>query len=250
MDEALGIRHRVGAVRVDGDLDLRPERLARRLDAGRRDMRRAVHGADAHLHRLEAALGDIGLELVADLVGGRPAARGIGRHAVELAAAEQLPDRLAEMLAQNVPQRDVDRADGGDRHAAARDLRHGMALARGETGARAVVEHLPDRADVAGMAADQQRPDLVVEHVDQRAIVAGTAGGVLALAPADQSVIGLDAQDGRVEGAHLPEIAAVLAFRRDGYANPPCVTVLDAHWRPLPFRALAEGRTAVDRAPT
>ena len=36
------------------------------------------------------------------------------------------------------------------------------------------------------MHADGLRADLVVEHVDERAIVAGAAGGVLALAPADQ----------------------------------------------------------------
>ena len=62
-------------------------------------------------------------------------------------------------------------------------------------------------------AADQLRPDLVVEHMDQRAVVAGAAGRVLALAPADQAVIGLDAQDGGVERAHLAEVAAVLATR-------------------------------------
>jgi hypothetical protein len=61
----------------------------------------------------------------------------------------------------------------------------------------------------------------VVEHVDQRGIGAGAAGGVLALAPADETVVGLDAQDRRVEGGELAEIALVLAARLDGNADPP-----------------------------
>ena len=40
LDEALGLGDRVGAVRVDHDVDIGPERLARGLDARGRDMRR------------------------------------------------------------------------------------------------------------------------------------------------------------------------------------------------------------------
>ena len=121
--------------------------------------------------RLEAALGDIGFELIADLVGACPAARGIGRHRVRLAAAEQPPHRLAERFAKNVPQRDVDGADRGDRHAAPRDLRHGMAGGSGG-GRHAMPLYCMSQigADVARIAADQLRPDLVVQHVDQRAV--------------------------------------------------------------------------------
>ena len=196
----------------------------------------AVHGADPHLQRLEAAPGDVGFQLLADGVGGGPAAGGIGLHAVELAAAEQPPDRHAERLAENIPERDVDGADGGDAHAAPRQLRHGVAGARGAVVAHAVVEHLPDDADVGRVAADQLRADLVVQHVDQRAIAAGAAGGVLAFAPADQPVIGLDAQDGGVEGRHLAEIAAVLPRGFDRDADPPGLDGLDAHVFPRPCR--------------
>ena len=46
--------------------------------------------------------------------------RAIGLHAVAVAAAEQAADRLAGRLAQDVPKRDVDAADGvGERAAPA-----------------------------------------------------------------------------------------------------------------------------------
>jgi hypothetical protein len=58
--------------------------------------------------------------------------------------------------------------------------------------------------------------------MDKRGIGAGAAGRILALAPADQAIIRLDAQDCRIEGREPPEIAAMLAAGRfDGYANPP-----------------------------
>ena len=50
LDEAPGVGDGVGAVRVDHQLDVGTERLARGLHARGRDMRRAVHRADAHLH--------------------------------------------------------------------------------------------------------------------------------------------------------------------------------------------------------
>jgi hypothetical protein len=150
VDEALGVGDGVGAVGVDHQLHLRPERGARGADAGGRDVRGTVHGADAHLHRAEAAGVDVGLQLLADAVGRRPAARGIGGQPVGLAAAEQAPDGLAERLAEDVPERDVDRADGGDRDAAARQFGHGVAGGGGLLVAHAVVEHLPDLRDVGG----------------------------------------------------------------------------------------------------
>ena len=87
----------------------------------------------------------------------------------------------------------------------------------------------------ACVTADELRPDLMVQHMDERAVGSGAAGGVLALAPSDQPVVGFDAQDGGVERPHLPEIAAVLAARFDGYPDPPGLDLLDAHpvCRPL-----------------
>ncbi len=67
--------------------------------------------------------------------------------------------------------------------------------------AHAVVEHFPDHGDVRRIEADELGADLVVEHVDEGGVVSGTAGGILALAPTDKPVIGLDAQNGGVEGA-------------------------------------------------
>ena len=63
-------------------------------------------------------------------------------------------------------------------------------------------------------------------------------GGTRAFAPAaqfakpDQPVIGLDAQDGGVESACLPEIAPVLATHFDRCSNPPGLDVPDAHCLP------------------
>ena len=50
LHEALGVGDRIGAVRVDHDVDVRAERFARRAHAGGRNVRRAVHRADPHLH--------------------------------------------------------------------------------------------------------------------------------------------------------------------------------------------------------
>src|SRR5690606_8923318 len=111
---------------------------------------------------------------------------------------------------------------------------------RGEIGTDAVVEHFPDHADVAGMHADQTRAYLVGEHVDEGAVVAGAAGGVLALAPADQPVIRLYAQDGGVEGAHLAEVAAVLPTRLDANAHPPRPDAIDTHSSPVSWQAAGE----------
>ena len=74
----------------------------------------------------------------------------------------------------------------------------------------AVVEHFPCAGDVAGIAPDQQRADLVIEKVNQRGIGACATGGILAFAPADKPVIGLDPHDRSVERGQPAEIAAVL----------------------------------------
>src|SRR6185312_5205760 len=142
--------------------------------------------------------------------------------------------RNIQRLSQNIPQGDVDGADGGDAEATSCQLRHGVAGAAGGVMAHAVIQHFPDDADISRVAADQLWPDFVVEQMDQRAIAAGAAGGVLALAPADQPVVGLDAQDGGIEGRDLAEIAAVLARRLDRHADPPGLNRLDAHGSPRP----------------
>src|SRR5690606_18297029 len=119
---------------------------------------------------------------------------------------------------------------------------HGVACLRGRLVAAVVVEHLPDDGDVGRIATDQLRPDLVVEHMDQRAVAAGAAGSILAFAPTDQAIIGLDAQDRRVERGDLAEITAVLALRLDRNPNPPGLYGLDPHGAPCP-RPSGPGRS-------
>ena len=80
----------VGAVGVDHQRHVRPERRPRRPDPRRRDVRRAVHRADPHLDGAEAARGDVAPELLADAArrppsrrrrrpaAGRPCARRAG----------------------------------------------------------------------------------------------------------------------------------------------------------------------------
>jgi hypothetical protein len=87
--------------------------------------------------------------------------------------------------------------------------------------AHAIVEHLPDMLMSRGSRPISLRPDLVVQHVHERAIGPGAAGRVLAFTPADDAVIGLDAQDRRVERRQLAEVAPVLIGGSDGYAHPP-----------------------------
>ena len=117
-----------------------------------------------------------------------------------------------------------------------------MAGTCGTVVAHAVVEHFPDDTDIGRIEADQLRANLVVQHVDEGAIAAGAAGGVLAFAPADQPVVGLDAQDGGVERRHLTEVAAVLLRGFDRYANPPCLDVLMRMFIPGPAARVGGGR--------
>ncbi len=127
-------------------------------------------------------------------------------------------------------------ADGGGGEATPGKLRHGVAGTGRAVVPHAIVEHLPDDAEIGRVAADQLRADLVVQQMHQRAIAAGTAGGVLALAPADKPVIGVDAQDGGIEGGDLAEIATVLTRRLDRNADPPGLDAFDAHVHPRPCR--------------
>ena len=108
-------------------------------------------------------------------------------------------------------------------------LRHSVTRNRRHLVAYAVVKHLPYGGDVSGVTADELRPDLVVQHVHQRAVGACTAGGILALSPADDAVVRLDTQDRGVERRQPAEVAAVLAARLDGNLHPPGFYGLDTH---------------------
>src|SRR5690606_6195806 len=104
-----------------------------------------------------------------------------------------------------------------------------MTLGRSGLIPHAVVKHLPYLDDVGGIATNQSGRDLVVQQVDQRRIGAGAAGRILTLAPADQPVVCLDAQDRGVECLELTEIAAMLPARLDRDPDPPCLCRLDPH---------------------
>ena len=185
------------AIDVDRDLDAVADRVAHRLDAAGVFQQRLGHvgefvgtvardHADHHLHAAETLLHPMlrhRCKLVA--VHRRKAHRDVARHLVAR-AAEQPPHRLLQRLAADVPERDVDRADG----------------VIGEPGLPAVAElavhRVPDVGDAARIHAEDQRRDGVG---DQRGSALGRrqAGDAVA----DDAGIGLDLDedDGPVDGA-------------------------------------------------
>ncbi len=90
-------------------------------------------------------------------------------------AAEQLVDRHAELLADDVVERDVDGADGGEHDAA-----HAVVVEE-------PVHPVPQLLDVPGALADDDRAQVADRGGDRL-----DAGEVGAFAPADQAVGGLD----------------------------------------------------------
>jgi hypothetical protein len=74
----------------------------------------------------------------------------IHEHAVARTSAEQLIERLIAHLAEDVPQRDVDRRNGRHRHGAAAPV-------------RTTIEKLPDVLDAARVAADEVRHQVILE---------------------------------------------------------------------------------------
>src|SRR5262245_57699031 len=94
--------------------------------------------------------------------------------AVARLAAQQLPDRLPERLAKDVPQGDLDSADRGVQDRAAAP-------------ARPTVHRLPVHLDVAGVAADQV-PLVLLYCRSDRGLLAGNG----ALAQTGDALIGID----------------------------------------------------------
>ena len=201
----------------------------RRADAADRGRERAVAGADAHLHRAEAAARDVALELLADALGGRPAAGGVGRERVPALAAEQAPHRDIEGAAEDVPAGHVDGADGAD--PAAAPVEHREAAAPGErvVGAAAAVAELPQAARIARVLADQRRAEVAVDEGRQRRVVAHAADRCLGLAPAHQPAFGLDTHDGGVEVVGDAEVAPVLLRLGDRHMRPARGDAPDPH---------------------
>ena len=135
-------------------------------------------------------------------------------------AAEQLPHRGVERAPENVPQRHVDGADRGDGEAASPEGGKQASARQCKMRPRAVIHELPQARGVAGVLADQRRPDVVIDQRDQRRIIAAAEHRGAAFAMADQAGFGLDPHQRRVERGDYAEIAGVLLVLGDRYVNP------------------------------
>ena len=122
-------------------------------------------------------------------------------------------DRLFRRLAQQVPERDVDRADRDHADALASE-RHRLA-----------VHVLPQKLDVPGIGADQQRLQIEIDHL------LGHLRRKRGIADAHKPVVGehLDDQPAmKGEGAHgslrkrqqIHRVGAEMRRQRDGLALP------------------------------
>src|SRR3954447_10362308 len=181
-------RYAEAMIGVDHQLDVGANGISHRLDALKIAIDRAE--PDLHLDRLEA-LGDISggfLDRFVDqpLHVGEIKSGGIAIHLAAERAANQLVDRLVARLADDVPERDVDAADCGDRHT----LRPVIL--------DSVIEVLPDHLDIEGIAADHARRQLAVDEGF------GDRGGAVAFAPADNPVICLDFDETSAAGFVQP----------------------------------------------
>ena len=183
---------------IDHDLDLLAHGLAQRLHqlgdmvdpAQRRRVMRIgnehdLEGAVALVHDLEGLVDQrLGLHGLIDGAHVAEAEMGIDRHAIAGLAAEQAPDRHAQILAQDVPERHLDAGDG-----------------RGADDAHApeamLVHHAIGLLDVARIAADEQRRQ-ILHGADDGARLPFEGG----LAPAvEPRLVGLDLDEDPV--AHL-----------------------------------------------
>src|SRR5262245_47231279 len=227
--ERLGLGHGPRAVRVGHELDVRPQRSARGAHAGGRPVGLAVHHADAHLDRAKPALLHVAEELVADprLVG--PASGRVRGHARGAPAAEQTPDRRAQRLAEDVPERQVDAGDGGDREPAPSELRQHVTAVEGITLTRRVVQDLPQPADVARILTDEERGEVTVDDGGQTVGRGRAADAGLRLAPAHEPGVRVDLDDHGVERRDRAEVARVLALRRARHVHPRGVDGRDLH---------------------
>ena len=141
---------RPGGRRIDHQPDVRAHMLARGVDQSFGPGQivapeRIGHDLDRLQPELQAAI-----DRPADLIGrfSQRIDRAIREHPVAPPRPEQIGRRLAGNLAANVPQGDVDGAQGVDDHAAA-------AVIAGE-----VVHPVPESLDVGSILADQSAPSI------------------------------------------------------------------------------------------
>ena len=131
---------------IDHQRDVGPDRLARaRDDLFVLLVAHPTEGTPAELERPEPLLQEL-LELVGQRLRLAHEDRGVGTDALEIPAAEEPADRLTRRLAEQVPERDVDGADGVGHRAAAtepeRVLVEDLARSLGFDGGGAAVQRL------------------------------------------------------------------------------------------------------------
>src|SRR6185369_5423326 len=143
----------------------------------------------------------------------------------------------------------VDAADRGERDAPPADGREGSPLARRVVCTRAVVAELPDRRDVARVAADQGRRQLLADQGDDGRVVAEVPDGGLGLAEPDEAGVRLDLDEAHVERVVPAEVADVRAIGGDGGAKPRGADGGDEHGAVLRVRRTARGRARRRRGP-
>ena len=180
----------VGPADIDHDRGVRADRVADALDVGAVRLLGLAEVLPAELEGGEARLLEAG-RLLAGLDAVRPeegggvgADLGVGR------AAQEVAERAAERLALDVPEGDVDAADGVDHRAAAAIVDRGL------------VHLVPEALDVERVLADQD-----LAQADHDRVGAGRLddrlddgrGGV-GLADAGDALVGVDEDDGGVLG--------------------------------------------------
>ena len=168
--------------------------------------------APAELERAVAVL-DLARDVAPHLVGRLGHQRaGVDGHALAEAAAEQPRDGLADRLADEVVERDVDRRDRVDRGRARAGVRGGL------------VERVPDRLDVERIAAEQRLAHADEHRVRRGHVDEGLGDGRrrVGLAVAADTLVGVDADDEGVLGA----VGAQLDL---GQAQVDRLDVGDAH---------------------
>src|SRR5262249_40880789 len=110
--EALCFAHAEGAVRVDHNGNLWPQRRPCRLATPPRVSHVAVQTAHAHLPRPEATAVNVPLQLRPNAAPPGPAATGIGRQVLTAFSPQELIHWHLEGLTQNIPQGHINPADG------------------------------------------------------------------------------------------------------------------------------------------
>ena len=104
--------------------------------------------------------------------------------------------------------------------AAPPESREGPSTRQRKMRPRAVIHQLPQARRIAGVLADQRRPDIIIDQRHQRRVIAAAEHRGAALAMAVQAGFSFDPHQCGVERGDDPEIAGVLLGLGDRYVNP------------------------------